>query len=202
MTPLDDDAWAAWSPRELGQRLRNAIHPWYIAGGWALDIWHGRQTREHEDLEFVVMRNDANYFRVTFNELDFFTVHSGAVEYLPPSAKLPSDVWQLWGADMRQGCWRVDMMMESGTPDRWIYKRNRMIQTARSDAVRVSEAGIPYLSPIQVLLFKAKYCREKDQKDFDLSLPKLSAEERQQLTIWLDDMHPGHTWITKLQRSS
>ncbi len=56
------------------------------------------------------------------------------------------------------------MMMESGTPDRWIYKRNRTIQTARSDAVRVSEAGIPYLAPIQVLLFKAKYCRKKTKK--------------------------------------
>lgn len=201
MLPLEDDAWDAWSPQELGRRLRDAILPWYVAGGWALDVWHGRQTRQHEDLEFVVMRHGADDFRAILHDLDFFTVRDGAVEFLPPSVKLPSDVWQLWGADRGQGRWRVDMMMEPGTPDRWIYKRDRTIQMARSDAVRTSEAGIPYLAPINVLLFKAKHCREKDRKDFDLSLPKLSAEEKQQLAVWLNELHPGHAWITQLQIS-
>ncbi|MDR7040173.1 hypothetical protein J2X36_004954 [Methylobacterium sp. BE186] len=198
MSPLDDEAWEAWSPHELGQRLREATLPWYVAGGWALDIWHGKQTREHEDLEFVVIRNDADHFRAILHELEFFTVKDRTIEYLPPAANLPSDVWQLWGGDMRQGCWRVDMMMEPGTPDLWIYKRDRAIQMARSDAVRVSETGIPYLAPINVMLFKAKHCRKKDQIDFNFLRPKLSLEEKEQLTTWLNELHPGHEWIKKL----
>ncbi|MFC6775704.1 nucleotidyltransferase domain-containing protein [Methylobacterium gregans] len=83
MRPLDDEAWDAWSPHELGQRLREATLPWYVAGGWALDVWHGKQTREHEDLEFVVLRNDADHFRTILHELDFFTVRNGTITYLP-----------------------------------------------------------------------------------------------------------------------
>jgi hypothetical protein len=25
--------------------------PWFIAGGWALDLYIGRETREHDDIE-------------------------------------------------------------------------------------------------------------------------------------------------------
>ncbi|WP_082477747.1 amino acid transporter [Methylobacterium sp. Leaf93] len=199
MSPLDDDAWDAWSPHELFQRIGGAIHPWYITGGWALDVWRGKQMREHEDLEFAVIRNDVNYFRTILHELDFFAVKNGILEYLPPSADLPSDVWQLWGADMRQRCWRVDMMIEPGTPDVWIYKRDQTIQMARSDAVRISKTGIPYLSPINVILFKAKYCREKDQKDFYTSWSKFSHKEQKQLLAWLNQLHPGHEWIVNLE---
>lgn len=198
MSPLDDDAWDAWLPDELGQRLREAIHPWYVAGGWALDLWQGEQTREHEDLEFVVLRKDVTYFRSLLQGLDFFTVKDGTVEYLPPSADVPGDVWQIWGGDMRQGRWRVDMMMEPGTPDLWIYKRDPTIQAARSDAVQMSRTGIPYLVPELVLLYKAMRCREKDQRDFDSSVKILSVAGRRQLRAWLTQLHPNHHWIEHL----
>lgn len=179
----DDEAWEAWSPDELRQRLREATLPWYLAGGWALDVWHGRQTRPHEDLEFVVLRKDVDRFRVILHDLDFFTVKDGAIEYLPPSTNLPNDVWQLWGADRQRGCWRVDMMLEPGTLDLWIYKRDRTLRMARSDAVRVGQAGIPYLAPIIVMLFKAKYLREKDRKDFDIFCVRVSLQEKRQLFV-------------------
>lgn len=198
MRPLDDDAWDAWSPHDLFQRLLGEIHPWYITGGWALDVWHGKQTREHEDLEFAVIRNDADHFRAILHELDFFTVNNGVVEYLPPSADVPSDVWQLWGGDMLQRCWRVDMMMEPGTRDVWIYKRDQTIQMPRSEAICVGETGIPYLAPINVLLFKARNCRHKDHKDFLNAVPSLSTQERQRLRVWLAQLHPGHQWIGNL----
>lgn len=31
---------------------------WAVAGGWAIDLWLGEQTREHHDLEVVVARTD------------------------------------------------------------------------------------------------------------------------------------------------
>lgn len=198
MSPLDENAWDSWSPHELGRRLREAILPWYVAGGWALDLWHDKQTREHEDLEFVVIRNDVDHFRNILNDLDFFTVKDGAIEYLPPSVHLPNDVWQLWGGDMRQGCWRVDLMIEQGTPDRWVYKHDRTINMPRSDAVRVSKAGIPYLAPVIVMIFKARHCRNKDRFDFETCLPGFSADERRQLIGWMSELHPDHQWIADL----
>ena len=201
MSPLDEDAWDAWSPHELSQRLRDAILPWYVAGGWALELWHEKQTREHEYLEFVALRNDVDYFRTILYDLNLFTVKDGSIKYLPPSAHLPSDVWQLWGGDMRQGYWRVDVMIEQGTPDLWVYKHDPAISMVRSDAIRISRAGIPYLAPTNVILFKSRHCREKDRIDFKRCLQKFSAEEKEQLIGWLDQLNPGHEWITDLQAS-
>ncbi|MGU3422952.1 nucleotidyltransferase domain-containing protein [Methylobacterium sp. D54C] len=202
MNPPDENAWDAWLPHELGQRLREVIVPWYVAGGWALDIWHGEQTRAHEDLEFVALHHDADHFRSVLQELDFFTVKDGVIENLPPLEPIPSDVWQVWGADMRRSIWRADLMIEQGTPDLWVYKRNPTIKMARSDAVLVNGKGIPYLAPMIILLFNAKHCRDKDRVDFELCLPKLSADEQNQLIIWLNDLHPNHEWLTPLLAKS
>lgn len=200
MIPLDDDAWDAWSPDELHQRLREATSPWYVAGGWALDVWHGEATRAHQDLEFVALREDANAVRALLPELDFFTVKDGAFAFLPPSENPPDDVWQLWGADRRHGCWRVDLMLEPGTPDLWIYKRDRTIRIPRADAVRRGGTGIPHLAPALVMLFKAKYERDKDQADFDLFLRRSSAEEKDRLLALLRTLHPEHKWIGSLTK--
>ena len=32
--------------------------PWWIAGGWAIDVYLGRQTREHADIDVSMLRGD------------------------------------------------------------------------------------------------------------------------------------------------
>ena len=31
---------------------------WFIAGGWAIDLFLGKETREHKDLEIALFRKD------------------------------------------------------------------------------------------------------------------------------------------------
>jgi len=100
---------------------------------------------------------------------------------------------------MRQGCWRVDLMIEQGTPELWVYKHDQTINMKRPDAVRLSRTGIPYLSPINVLLFKSRHCRNKDQIDFETCLPKLLTGEKERLIAWLHALHPDHAWIKTLR---
>ena len=38
--------------------MRRGDFWWGIAGGWAIDLWLGEQTREHHDIEVVVRRDD------------------------------------------------------------------------------------------------------------------------------------------------
>jgi Aminoglycoside-2''-adenylyltransferase len=51
---VDLGAWDAWSPREAARRLERVAAPWYVIAGWALDLYLGRQTREHDDLEIGI----------------------------------------------------------------------------------------------------------------------------------------------------
>jgi hypothetical protein len=57
VTP-DIEAWAPWHPREIAARLAGVGVPWYVAGGWAIDLHLGTQTRPHEDLEIAVPAAD------------------------------------------------------------------------------------------------------------------------------------------------
>lgn len=198
MNPVSDDAWSPWLPSELASRLKHASRPWYVVGGWALDLWHGIQTREHEDLEFAVLPESVRAFREILRELDFFTVHAGLIEPLAQDKAPLPHVSQLWGLDSGSARWCVDMMLERGTSSTWIYKRDESIQAPRSEITRISNTGIPYMAPAAVLLFKAKYLRDKDEADFARALPRLVPSERETLRHWLERAHPNHPWLAAL----
>lgn len=59
LSPADIEAldarWSlSWTPSEVAQHLTGTVAPWYVAAGWALDLFHGRQTREHGDIEIAI----------------------------------------------------------------------------------------------------------------------------------------------------
>ncbi|WP_434781288.1 hypothetical protein [Aminobacter carboxidus] len=64
----------------------------------------------------------------------------------------------------------------------------------RANIVATTPNDIPYLKPVAVLLFKAKYQRPKDEANFENALPKLQRSERAWLKDCLDMRHPGHEW--------
>jgi len=198
---LDHDVWRPWHPTELTHRLSDACRPWCIVGGWALDLWHGYQTRDHEDLEFAILRDDFNTFRQALKGMEFYTAGDGIVEYLPADENPPTAISQIWCQDVKERCWRVDMMIEPGTLDTWAYKRNPAIVWPRAEMVNRTSDGVPYLKPAAVLLFKAMHRRIKDEIDFENALPKLAVSERAWLKNCLEATHPGHEWTEMLLNS-
>lgn len=111
-SPHDIDEWKPWSPAELAGRLCAIATPWYVAGGWALDLWHGRETRWHEDLEFVVLRDDLPVFLPVLSEFDMYTAHDGVLTPLPPGRLPEQKIFQIW-------CWeRAGFMLARGHDDR------------------------------------------------------------------------------------
>src|SRR5881296_1047429 len=45
-------------PRRVADLMRNFDRPWFIAGGWALDLFLDRETRAHADIEIAIFRRD------------------------------------------------------------------------------------------------------------------------------------------------
>ncbi|GAA0674076.1 hypothetical protein GCM10010193_28630 [Kitasatospora atroaurantiaca] len=39
----------AWTPTQVAARLVGTSAPWYVAGGWAVDLFKGEQTRHHSE---------------------------------------------------------------------------------------------------------------------------------------------------------
>ncbi|MBF6034933.1 amino acid transporter [Pseudomonas sp. P155] len=198
----DQEQWQPWTPDELARRLSAVNRPWCVVGGWALDLWHGRQTRTHSDLEFTVLRADFACFRQALSDLDFYAVKDGTFQLLSAICLPAADIFQVWGYDRAAQAWRVDVMIEPGTPDTWVYKRDPSIVCSRADMVMRSTAGIPYLRPAAVLLFKAKHTRAKDRSDFAMALPRMSVQERVWLVRHLTLLHPEHDWLDAVQALS
>lgn len=194
----DEECWNAWSPAELASRLAGIHRPWCVVGGWALDLWHGFETRDHDDLEFTILRDDFAAFRQALAGMDLYTVEDGVIAFLPPGASPPASTFQIWCHDVGRQCWRADMMIEPGTPETWIYKRDNAITRPRSEMVALSGRGVPYLRPPAILLFKAKHIRPKDELDFSNAIPRLDPADRKWLRDCLVRLHPGHAWIERL----
>src|SRR5438874_1630364 len=44
--------------------------PWLVAGGWALDLYVGRSTRRHNDVDLAIFREDQADFEAVRTALD------------------------------------------------------------------------------------------------------------------------------------
>ena len=199
MRTPDPEAWAAWRPEELLRRLGGLTRPWSVVGGWALDLWRGCETRPHEDLEFAVLRPDFRLFREALAECEAWTAHAGELAFSPEGAEPAPHAAQVWLYDRAAGFWRVDLMIEPGTPETWIYKRDPSIRRPRAETILRDDRGIPHLAPAAALLFKAKHRRPKDEADFAMAAPLLPELERRWLKSCLERLHPGHGWIAALR---
>lgn len=106
---------------------------------------------------------------------------------------------QTWVREPGHGVYRLDIFREPHDGDTWICRRDESIRLPYDQIIVTSPAGIPYLVPEIVLLFKAKHDRPKDQADFSGVLPLLNPARRAWLATALARVHPGHPWISELR---
>lgn len=195
---MSSNLWAPFSLDTLRARLTGYPRPWYIIGGWALDLWLGQQSRPHGDLEICVPQTDIAATLDHLRPLRFYTAQAGTLTPCTAQTAAESGARQFWGYDTQARAFRIDVMTEAGTPDTWVYKRNPQVTMPRADAVRQSQSGLSYLTPEVVLLFKAKVLRDKDQRDFETVNPTLTHVQRTWLTQAIAPDHPHHPWLAVL----
>lgn len=194
----DLEAWSgAWTPQEAAAHLEGVGVPWCVVGGWAIDLFLGRQTREHEDLEIAVLRDDFATVRDHLSAFRFHVVGPGEGRVLAAGDSPPADRFQNWLEDEAAGLWRMDVMLEKGDREMWAFRRDDSITAPRADMIGVRD-GVRFLQPHGQLLYKAKLMRPKDEADFAACVPHMTADARAWLSQALARAHPGHDWIAKL----
>lgn len=199
LSPADiealDDRWArAWTPPEIAQRLAGVTTPWYVAGGWALDLFLGRQTRRHGDLEIAIPAADFAEISGRFSGYVFDGVGQNQL-WEDATPEVLAATHQTWLRDPASGDYLVDVMREPHEGRTWICRRDPTIRLAYEEVICHTGEGIPYLAPELVLLFKGKHVRAKDQRDFEGALPALGAARRGRLAELMGQVYPGHAWL-------
>ena len=199
LTDAELARWDAWSPSELARRLAGVDARWYVIAGWALDLFLGRATREHEDLEIGISADDFGVIRETLAEFELLVVGQGHA--VPLTEQTLAAHRQTWVREPATGAWRLDVIREPWDGDTWIYERDPRITRTAPELVAKTADGIPYMQPEVVLLFKSNATRRKDEDDFAAVLPRLDEPRRSWLVDALELARPGHTWIEALRTS-
>lgn len=193
------DTWDAWDPWTIASLLDGVRARWYVAGGWALDLFRGRQTRPHEDLEIGVPLWEFDPVRDRLSTYDFYV--AGREGFWPVEAAGPAyfEYQQTMVRDPSTDRWRLDVLRCPDDGVNWICALDRTIHRPHAEAVAHTPDGIPYLRPELVLLFKALQTRPKDQLDFDSTAPHLPADSQAWLATTLAQATgPHHPWLERL----
>jgi hypothetical protein len=173
--------------------------PWYVAAGWAIDLFLGGEHREHEDLEIAVPNARFDEIVDVLNGLEIciITAPHEATPLAEARDRL-DETHQSWVREPETGLWRFDVFREPSDGDTWLCRRDESIRLPHDQVIEWTDDGIPYGRPEIVLLFKAKHARDRDQADFDAVLPLLDPERRLWLAGALERVHTGHPWLDEL----
>jgi len=194
----DDAEWNAWTPQEAARRLADVDVPWAVSAGWAIDLFLGRERREHEDFEIAVPADRFDDVAAALGELEFHVVTRGLAEPVAGASELMAETHQTWGLDRAANAWRIDVFREPHDGDDWVARRDESIRLPYDELIEHTADGIPYERPEVVLLFKAKHARPKDEADLAAVLPQLNVKRRRLLAEWIERVHPGHFWLPDL----
>lgn len=84
--------------------------------------------------------------------------------------------------------------------DTWVFQMDRHIRRPYHDAVSVTPAGIPFLRPELVLLYKALRAEPKDHADFDTAREHLTLDDRRWLAEAIQNIGGcDHAWLSMLR---
>jgi hypothetical protein len=195
--------WDAWRPAEVARLLAGVQAPWYVAAGWAIDLFLGGQRRAHADLEIAVPRARFAEVAAALAGFELFVPVSGPgngrVWPLARAGELVQTLHQTWVREPGSGRWRLDIFREPSDHDTWVCRRDERIRMPYRELIAHTADGIPYSRPEVTLLFKAKWSDlPKNQSDFAAVLPLLEPARRRWLSESLALVHPGHPWLAEL----
>jgi len=195
----DGAHWSEWHPKEAARVLAAASATWWIAGGWAIDLFCGTTTRQHTDLDVGILRTEVSSLLQAISTWQVYEARDGRLTHLD-SGQIPRrDVHCLWCRPTSADPWAIELMLDEGHPEVWIYRRDARVRSPMSEVVRQSADGLPYLAPEIQLLYKSKVPRSRDEVDFGNSWRLLSLDARRCLHDAIRLADPSHNWLTFLR---
>ena len=197
--------------------------PWALCGGWAVDAWLGRQSRDHGDIDVSVFADDQ---RTLFEHLPGWQLlahdpdrPAGNGEWwdgrrhLNAPAHIHSRPPELSGAIPKDGIataedgFTLEFQINLREGDEWVLSREPRMTMPLQRTVRQSDWGLPTLVPEAVLFYKAtayfgveefKDRRAQDEPDFVALLASLTKRQRDWLREAISLVHPDHPWLAQL----
>lgn len=191
-----------WDPAPLPEvaELFSAVRaPWWIAGGYAIELAVGRAFREHADVDVLVLRRDQLAIQEALPSWEWWAADPpGTLRPWRRGEVLPPGIDDIWCRPSASAPWRIQVMLDESADDEWVSRRNPAVRRAVADLGGVSPDGIPYLAPEVQLFAKARGTRPKDEQDFAAAVPVLDSAQRRWLADALRRTFGEHPWLDRL----
>jgi hypothetical protein len=191
------EPWAPFGIADAMQLLAGAPFWWAIAGGWAIDLFLGTQTRPHGDLDIAVARRDhAQIFETLGPRWECHVAARGTLS--PWHGDGLEGANSVWCRAPGERAWRFELVMTELQDGDWVFRRDARIRLRLDEAIL--SGAPPYVAPHVQLLFKARHRAAKDDADLARVLPALTPARRR----WLQEAlcmteGPDHPWVAFIQ---
>jgi ribosomal protein S18 acetylase RimI-like enzyme len=191
--------WKPISVDEVKILFKDFKLKWWIAGGWAIDLYLKKQTRKHGDVDILVQREDQRQIQVLLQDWELWV--SDPPGNLRPWRKgefLQKGIQDIWARKTAKDPWQLQIMFFDTENNEWIYKRDETIRRGLSLITVVTDEGLFLLAPEVQLLYKSKSLREKDKLDFENTRLAMNPAQKDWLREMLIKIYNNHEWINKL----
>ena len=173
--------------------------PWFVAGGWAIDLAIGRVTRQHNDIDFCIFRDSLHQFLSYFEEWKIEVSIPGTSQRLAcqsiEDATLPRHELHCDFENIN-----IEILLNDRAGENLLFRRDTSIALPLERFTCWTNDNIPFVHPAWLLLFKAKYSKEKDQKDFKEVIKILSKDDLKWLHQALCQHQPDSQWLRELNK--
>lgn len=197
--PELDQTWSPLSPAEVGTAMAGASFDWWLAGGYALELFVGRAWRAHDDIDILVLRPDLAAALDHFASWDIWLADPpGHLRPLIPE-DADTKAHDIWLRQQAEAPWALQIMVDEAKDNLWQSRRNMGLTLPRNDLGWRHESDLPCIAPQVQLFYKAKAPREKDETDFAQVAPSLDAAQRQWLRNAVTKTYgETHRWLRAL----
>jgi hypothetical protein len=194
-SPIRRGSWDAATPAEVAEIFSGCEAPWWIAGGYAIELAAGRPIREHSDIDVLMLRRDQLAVQQALPDWQWRAADPpGSLRPWRPGEQLPVSVHDIWCRPGPGEPWRIHVMLDESSGNDWVSRRDERIRRPITSIGLVTARGVPNLAP-EIQLFYNPNGRPKDEADLAAALPVLTRPQRQ----WLSDAlrlvyGPAHPW--------
>jgi len=192
--------WRPLSVDRVRELFTGIDAPWWIAGGVALDLFIGHETRAHNDIDVAILRRDQQKFRERLASWDVQIAHEGELIPWRRGERIEkSEHHEAWARSDPSGPWELELLLEEADGERWRYRREAALGLAVRDLGLRHDSGVEFIRPEVQLLYKSKGARAVDETDLLYVLPHLSPAQRSWLVAGLWTTDPKHRWLERLK---
>lgn len=201
--------------------MKNAPISWAICGGFALDLFLGKDTRVHGDIDICVFEKDRDrILRYMLQNAWRVYEFRGCGKVRPLDAALSSesgrnfmcingecDMVKFYPCEDESLLWYeffytgikelnyLEFLFNTTHEGDFVFDKNHGIKREISKAILFNQ-GVPYLAPEIVLLYKASRSENAEyQYDFEQAYMHMNHEQKSWFSQNLDVLYPdGHAW--------